>query len=278
MRWLNKILSKFALIRIPVVFSSNDTINAGDSFYEETADIYTSLFSSKKYDDIPMYLSYAQRTGSPVLEAASGDGRIAIPLAQNGFTVFCFDISAKMLSLCLSRINKLQPDEKSRIHIIRSLMQHMPFKSAFKLALIPYNSFNHLLTEEEQRSCLEGLYRALKKGGLLVMEVLPFHKRYDTKFRERSAGMLTAGNSRVRVYSRVRHNAPNKLHTVYWYIATERPGKPPQRIISHFTRKDIELKQVEQLLRTTGFTIEEIKYSYSREDKTKDKRIIIAKK
>jgi|GEM_PF-722139 len=278
MRWFDKILSKFASIRIPIVFSSPAAINVGDSFYDETADVYVSLFASRKNDDVPMYLSYAQRTGSPVLEAACGDGRIVIPLAQNGFTVFCFDISAKMLSLCLSRINKLQPDEKSRIHLCRSSMQHIPFKSAFKLALIPYNSFNHLLTEDDQRSCLDGLYRALKKGGLLVMEVLPFYERYVTGFRERSTGLLPGSNCRVTVYSRLKQDMTNKSHTVYWYITIKSPGKPAQRIICHFTRKDIEIRKLEHLLRTVGFTIEEIRYSYSRDDKTKDNRIIVAKK
>lgn len=278
MRLFDKILSNFASIRIPIVFSSPGTINVGDSFYDETADFYVSLFASRKNDDVPMYLSYAKSTGSPILEAACGDGRIAVPLAQNGFNVFCFDISAKMLSLCLSRIHKLQPDEKSRIHLCCSPMQHIPFKSIFKLALIPYNSFNHLLTDDDQRSCLEGVYRALKKEGLLVMEVLPFYERYVTGFIERSTRQLPENNFRVTAYSRVKQDMTNKSHTVYWYITIKSPGKPPQRIISHFVRKDIELKQVEQLLRTVGFTIEEIRYSYSKDDKIKDKRIVVAKK
>ena len=280
MNWSENLLSRIASVYVPFVFNLPGTINVGDSFYDETADFYSSLFASNKNDDIPMYLAFAQKTGSPVLEAACGDGRVLIPLAQNGFTVFGFDISGNLLAHCLRKVRKLKPDEQTRIHLCRSSLQNVPFKAAFKLALIPYNSFNHLLTEDDQQSCLNGLYHVLKRDGLLVMEVLSFHRYYFTGIRVRRSGVLSDNNSRVTAYSKVIQDIPNNSHTVYWYIYIKNAPETfgAKRIISQFTRKDIPLKQIERLVTGAGFTIEEIRYAYSKHDEIQDKRIVIARK
>ena len=275
MDWFESSRARIASLYIPVIFKSSGTINVGDRFYEETADFYAAFFASRKDDDIPMYRSIAQRTGSPVLDAACGDGRVSIPLAIDGHTVFGFDFSDSMLRLCRNRIRR---EEQSNIHLFRSSMQVFACKNVFRLALIPYNSFNHLLSEADQRLCLSGLWRALRKDGLLVMEILPYHEYYFTGIRVRKSGSMDDGKYKVTAYSQVIQDTSNKRHTVYWYITIKHPGEPPKRLISSYTRKDVPLKRAEQLLTDAGFALEEVRYAYSADDKTDDKRIIIARK
>lgn len=88
-------------------------------------------------------------TGSPLLDVACGDGRVAVQLARQGQTVFSFDKSRTILELFKQSIVKLLPEDQARIHIVRSEIQNIPFKNHFKLAIIPYNSFNHLLKKGE---------------------------------------------------------------------------------------------------------------------------------
>ena len=87
--------------------------------------------------------------GSPLLDVACGDGRVAVQLARQGQTVFSFDKSRTILELFKQSIVKLLPEDQARIHIVRSEMQNIPFKNHFKLAIIPYNSFNHLMKKGE---------------------------------------------------------------------------------------------------------------------------------
>ncbi len=43
----------------------------------------------------------------------------------------------------------------------------------FGLAIIPYRSFLHLLTDEAQRGCLAGAFRHLEPGGRLALNFFP---------------------------------------------------------------------------------------------------------
>lgn len=157
-------------------------------------------------------------------------------------------------------------------------MAHIPFKEKFNLAIVPYNSFNHLLTESDQRSCLAGLYSTLRKHGLLVMEVLPYHSHYVTRIRRRKTGPVPGSNRRISAYSRVIHDPNNSLHTVYWYITAEKPGQPAIRTISSFTRKDVPLDRIHKLITEAGFTLKESLNSYPGDEKTGNKRIVVAQK
>ena len=48
--------------------------------------------------DLPFWTAQANRYGGPVLELACGTGRIAIPLAKEGFAVTGIDLSRAMLA------------------------------------------------------------------------------------------------------------------------------------------------------------------------------------
>jgi len=53
--------------------------------YDKLADYYDLEYFYKD-DDIDFYLDAAREFGSPVLEIGIGTGRIALPLAEQGFT------------------------------------------------------------------------------------------------------------------------------------------------------------------------------------------------
>ena len=269
--------AKISSVLVRAVFKLPGTIRVEDGFYEGTADFYSSIFSSNKDDDIDMYRKFARVAGSPVLDAACGDGRIMLPLMRDGNTVFGFDSSASLIEYCGEKIAEEYPGETPVSCICRASLIHLPFKKHFRLAIIPYNSFNHLLSEKDQRLCLEGIRSILKNDGMLIMEVLPYHHYYETSLRLRKRGELLKNKSRITAYSRITQNLPGKSHTVYWYIFIKNPEGRVKRITSYFTRLDIPLKQLRQLVTSSGFAIQEIKYSYS-DEKDLNKRIVIARK
>jgi len=272
-----KLPAKFSSLLIPAIFKLPGTENVGDGFYEGTADFFSSVFASGKDDDINMYRKYARSAGSPVLDAACGDGRVMLPLMKDGFAVYGFDSSAKMTKYCLEKINGEFSENLPGSCVCRASMKHLPFKKHFRLAIIPYNSFNHLLSEQDQMMCLEGVHSVLKNDGMLIMEVLPYHEKYETVLRLRKRAELMENGSIITAYSKVTQDKIEKSHTVYWYIFLKDPDGRVKRITSYFKRLDIPLKQIQHLVISSGFEIKEIKYSYS-DDKNMNKRIVVAQK
>ena len=120
--------------------------------------------------DIPFYMDYAHRYGSPILELACGTGRVLTPLAEAGFEVYGVDFSENMLAVCRRKI-----DEKhlaDRIHLKLSDMAsfELPRKD-FTMAYIPVRSFMHLYTQEDQISCLQRVYKHLRPGGIFIIDI-----------------------------------------------------------------------------------------------------------
>jgi SAM-dependent methyltransferase len=278
MKWIENLFRRISSVSVPFIYLYAGAFKAYDRFYDDSAEFYVSQYAAHKKDDIPLYLSLAGKAGSPILDAACGSGRVAIRLAQAGHTVFGFDSSNTMLKYCAQSLQSLHSDERERVHLVRSEMQNIPFKSHFKLGIIAYNSFNHLLSENQQRACLNGMYAALKKDGLLVMEILPYHGFYDPAIRIRKNDLLSDGKSNIAAYSRVKHDRSKNHHTVYWYISVKRPGGQTRRIVSKFIRKDIPLSLIKRLIVQSGFVLEEIRDSYSEISSTNKKQIIIARK
>ena len=54
--------------------------------------------------DLDLYLALAGRTGGPILELATGTGRLAVPLAAHGHLVTGVDIDPAMLARARARV------------------------------------------------------------------------------------------------------------------------------------------------------------------------------
>ncbi len=121
-------------------------------------------------DDIPLYLGFARKTGGPVLELGVGTGRIALPLARAGFQVTGLDISFPMLDKARERVEA--EDLTARVHLIHADFQRPPLASGqFAFAFCAYNAFLHLIEGLDQMQALLAWRRALRPGGLLVLDV-----------------------------------------------------------------------------------------------------------
>ena len=66
--------------------------------------------------NIPVYLEYANETGGPILELARGTGRVLIPIAKAGFTIYGLDISENMLAIAEEKIKEMKVSEVTLCH------------------------------------------------------------------------------------------------------------------------------------------------------------------
>ncbi len=119
--------------------------------------------------DVEFYLALAREAhaaGHPVLELACGTGRVTIPIASEGIQVVGLDVSPAMLERAREKSAGL-----STLGWVEDDMRDFELPEGFGLALIPFRSFQHLLTVGDQLSCLACIWRHLVPGGRFALHV-----------------------------------------------------------------------------------------------------------
>ena len=118
--------------------------------------------------DIPFYKKHALQMGSPVLELGCGTGRILIPIAQQGIESHGLDMNREMLGICETKVRAL---DLSNVHLKCSSMDQFSYDEKFSMIYIPFRSFQHLLSSEQQMRCLQLVRNHLKDDGLFILDV-----------------------------------------------------------------------------------------------------------
>jgi ubiquinone/menaquinone biosynthesis C-methylase UbiE len=105
--------------------------------------------------DIPFYLEYAEKTGKDILELGCGTGRVAIPIAEAGYTVTGLDLSDSMLEVFKTKLKSASEEAKSRIKYINSDMSNFSFDIKYDLIIAPFRAFQALTQDYDINNCLK---------------------------------------------------------------------------------------------------------------------------
>lgn len=127
--------------------------------------------------DLPFYLEYAERSSGPILEVGAGSGRLTIPFAREGMAVTAVDISASMLAKLRSRIAKESAEVQQRVSIVQDDACTMELDRRYELIIVPFYTFNYLLTPQIQNAALEQLVKHMSMTGRLLIDVFVPHSR-----------------------------------------------------------------------------------------------------
>ncbi len=133
--------------------------------YDKMGDFYDFLYSEDF--DSGFYLNEARKCSGKVLELGCGTGRITIKLMKAGIDITGLDISEKMLELLQENTGKEGLEAKTHLGDMRNFK--IPEK--FGLAIFPYRSFLHLLTNGDRKKTLENVYSHLEKGGKVILHI-----------------------------------------------------------------------------------------------------------
>jgi SAM-dependent methyltransferase len=245
------------------------TSKKGESSFEgsdtsadmENLDLYEA--SSKYYDiwheefreDIDFYLKLAAKTGGPVLELMSGTGRVLVPFAQAGYDITGVDRSPSMLDVCTTRLSFLEGDVQQRIDVVQGDVRTIKLDKKFKLVVMPFNSFLHLLETEDQVATLKNVLDHLEKGGLFSFAI--FNPRLDRPvglLRHRGT-KLTAQGEVISWFESQTFDAPNERTTVHYFYDISRQDRPLRRVTSKFTLRYLFHREVVALLKQCGFEL-----------------------
>lgn len=141
-----------------------------DDLYGDAAlaELYDLAWGDSDFD-VSMYEQFARRGELPSLELGVGTGRVALHLARNGLHVVGLDASPAMLSRLEAR---LDPETAPRLRLVAGDMRDFDLApQKFDLVYCAANSFQHLLTHDDQLAALRCVARHLAPGGLFVAEM-----------------------------------------------------------------------------------------------------------
>jgi SAM-dependent methyltransferase len=113
--------------------------------------------------DIPFWIEMAEQYGDSVLELCCGEGRISVPLAQEGFQVTGIDLLESMLS----KAKKIC----SQVRWINANVCNFDLNEKFSLIIFPFNSLGHLLELEAIESCFSCVQKHLKPEGKFIIDL-----------------------------------------------------------------------------------------------------------
>jgi len=117
-----------------------------------------------------IYKKLKLKKGGLLLDAACGYGRHLVPLVKKGVRAVGFDLSPALIEEASRRLRKA--DEGMRIGLVRADIRDLPFERVFDAACLMYTSIGYFDGEDENFRALASLARALKPGGLFLIETV----------------------------------------------------------------------------------------------------------
>ncbi len=106
--------------------------------------------------------------GSSILDLCCGHGRHTIALAQLGYQMTGQDLS----EVFLHEAQVQAITQNVQVRWVHSDMRNIPFESEFDAVINIFTAFGYLENEDEDQKVLQQVYKALKPGGLFLLETV----------------------------------------------------------------------------------------------------------
>jgi SAM-dependent methyltransferase len=247
--------------------------------YEVSAKYY-DIWTEDLTEDIEFYRQLAETTGFPILECMCGTGRILIPLAKKGYEVMGIDRSAAMLDCLTAKLELLDDETQGKIDVIHDDIRTFKTKERFRLAIVPFNSFLHLLETKDQETALKNISKHMTGEGLLSMSV--FNPKLDRpeKVVRHEGTKLTAQGEIISKFECQTFDQPSQRTTVHYFYDISRQDRQLKRVTTTFTLRYLFHREAMDLLERCGFDVLEVygDYDFSPFKKTSDLMIFVARK
>ena len=138
----------------------------GEDYLRLYEPILTPGRTLRDVDGIVNLLALPQ--GSSILDLCCGHGRHAIPLAQRGYKVTGQDLS----EVFLREAEKEGLAKGIHVNWLHGDMRNIPFENEFDAVINIFTAFGYLENQDEDQQVLKQVYKALKPGGLFLLEIM----------------------------------------------------------------------------------------------------------
>ena len=123
--------------------------------YDHIADLY-DMYVPVTFD-IDFFLNEIRKASGEVLELTSGTGRVSIPLIEAGVKLTCVDISAESNAILEKKLRKMG----LKADVYRGDMCELELQKKFDMIIIPFHSFAHVTSPDDQQKALDHIYQHL---------------------------------------------------------------------------------------------------------------------
>ncbi|OJV37503.1 MAG: hypothetical protein BGO29_03405 [Bacteroidales bacterium 36-12] len=241
------------------------------NLYHNTADYYDYDNREIIKDDLDFYVEYANKTKGPILELASGTGRVSFYVAEKtGRILECIELSEHMLAEFWDKLKISDIQLQKNIHIHQGDMSNFNLGQKFEYIIIPWRALQWLPTKEKAIECLKCVYEHLEDNGIFVFDIFK-PRLYDEKWlgREDISYDIIHGNKRI-IRSTINHHADTEKKYIQYknYIRVLENGIESIKE-DLLTIKYYEYNDIVDILTSLKFTIKE-EYGYYDKRKIKD--------
>jgi SAM-dependent methyltransferase len=239
--------------------------------YAQIADLYDHVGMYRDRADVEFFVDAARESGGPVLEVGCGTGRVLIPTARAGIEITGLDLSTQMLGICREKLDREPRDVRARVQLVQHDMRTFDLGRTFKLITVPFRPFQHLITVADQRACLESIRRHLAADGRFILDLfnpsLEALTRHEgaKEYGEEPEFSTPDGRRVVRTHRIVNHDRANQVNDVELVYYVTRPDGSRERMVHAFQMRYLFRFEVEHLLTTCGFVVEQLYSGYGKQ-------------
>ena len=165
--------------------------------YDPAAQVYDLEYPACDGAELDFWISEAGRFGPRLLEFAVGTGRMAIPLARQGFQITGVDTSAAMLKRAAVRRAALARSTSARLRLQHGDMRTCRLTDTHDLTLLGFNSYLLLPNQSARLRTLENAAAHVRPGGGVAIDVFsatpldatPDHEEVEFLERDPTTGL-----------------------------------------------------------------------------------------
>jgi len=212
--------------------------------------------------DVDWYRRKARECRGPVLELGSGTGRITLPVARDGVSIWALDLDDGMIDELTRKAGREAADVRRRITIVKGDMRSFQIDVTFALVMIPLRAFLHNLTSDDQLACLRCAHAHLAAGGQIAFNV--FHPSLEYMayhvgalagvWRWRESRELQDGTLLMRSEANRYDTVRQRVHSQHRYELYAADGSLVRTVVHSLELAYLYPGDVRSLLEKSGFT------------------------
>lgn len=176
-------------------------------------ELYDAIHSNYIRDE-KFISKYSQKIRGPVLELASGTGRLSKVILEEGLDYTGIDLSKEFIKVAQSRF-------KGNGEFFLDDMRNFNLKKKFKFVFIGFNSFLHNLTNVDAAKTIECVSNHMLDNGVFLLSIyLP-----DPSFLIRNQNILYPAtdyffykSSQCRIMENNNYDENSSINTLFWYL------------------------------------------------------------
>ncbi|KGN99829.1 methyltransferase [Porphyromonas macacae] len=185
----------------------------GDLIYD--ANIYDGL--NTFLDDLPFYKKWLPKSpNARILELCCGTGRLTIPIAKEGYSIYGVDNARPMLEQAKLKASK----EGLKIGFIEADIRTLDLPNKYDLIFISFNSIHHLYQTQDLFDTLNVIKKHLKEDGLFLLDCFNPNIHYMVEAEKelnKIAEYTTDDDRRVVIKQIMKYERKTQINRIEWH-------------------------------------------------------------